>query len=108
MRLRFFLVAVLGVAACAVRAQTDEITVTAEPPAAPGKGMSSASVVSVYGEPTEKRAPVGGGSAQQPPITRWNYDGFTVVFEHGHVIDSVLKGRPAPIRVREGLSDGTP
>ena len=37
-----------------------------------------------FGEPRARHAAVG-----QPPITRWDYDGFTVYFEHNHVIHAV-------------------
>lgn len=108
-RFRFTVLAVLALAVCAgASAQTEEIIVTAEPSPTPAKGMSQSSVVNSFGEPAEKRAPVGGGSRLQPPITRWDYEGFTVVFEHGHVVDSVLKGNPAPIKVRDGLRLGMP
>lgn len=51
----------------------------------PENGLSKAQVEARYGEPDEKRAPVG-----QPPITRWVYDDFNVFFEYDLVIDSVL------------------
>src|SRR5262245_25821151 len=39
------------------------------------------------------RHPTGGGSSQaQPPITRWDYNGFSVVFERDRVVDSVVTG----------------
>ena len=28
----------------------------------------------------------------QPPITRWDYNGFAVFFEHDRVIDAVVTG----------------
>ena len=34
---------------------------------------------------------VGGASAQQPPITRWDYPSFSVYFEHDKVIHAVAK-----------------
>ncbi|MGQ0620479.1 MAG: phosphodiesterase [Panacagrimonas sp.] len=98
----------MSVVFAAAYARTEEITVTAEPPLTPARGMAQSSVIDRFGEPAEKREPVGGGSSRQPPITRWDYEGFTVIFEHGQVIDSVVTGRPAPIKVREGLSGGTP
>lgn len=74
----------------------------------PGKGMTKAGVTSAYGQPATKRAAVGGGSRQQPPITRWDYDGFSVFFEYDHVVDAVQRGNPAPIAVYDGLAGGPP
>jgi hypothetical protein len=37
-----------------------------------------------FGAPVTKHDAVG-----QPPITRWDYAGFSVFFEHDRVIDSV-------------------
>lgn len=50
----------------------------------PQRGQSQASVLRRYGEPVQRHASVG-----QPPITRWDYSGFTVYFEYSHVINSV-------------------
>jgi hypothetical protein len=52
--------------------------------------MSMDSVEAKYGAPTRRVAPVGGASAQQPPITRWEYPGFTVYFENSRVIHTVV------------------
>ena len=50
-----------------------------------------------YGEPTTRHAAVGGGAPQRPPITRWDYPGFSVFFEHHLVIDTVVPGHPPPV-----------
>lgn len=50
----------------------------------PQRGQSQASVLRRHGEPARRHASVG-----QPPITRWDYPGFTVYFEYSHVINSV-------------------
>lgn len=50
-----------------------------------------------YGMPLKKYAPVGGSSPVRPPITRWDYKGFSVFFEHRIVIDTVVPNRPPPI-----------
>ena len=63
----------------------------------PAKGISMAQVTKQYGEPREKRPTVGGGSPKQPPITRWDYDHFAVIFEHDKVVDVVIPGAPAPV-----------
>ncbi len=52
----------------------------------PTRGMTMRQVESSFGSPLRRRAPVG-----DPPITRWEYDGFIVYFEHKHVIHSVAK-----------------
>ena len=47
----------------------------------PTAGTLMNAVAAEYGDPTDKPLPIG-----QPPITRWIYDSFTVVFEHDHVV----------------------
>jgi hypothetical protein len=51
----------------------------------PTAGMSMAQVEAKFGAPASKLAPVG-----KPPISRWDYSGFTVYFEYDHVIHSVV------------------
>lgn len=72
----------------------------------PTKGMSQSSVIANYGQPSEKRPTVGGGAPRQPPITRWDYEGYSVIFERNHVIDTVVHSQPAPIAVYDGLQGG--
>lgn len=55
----------------------------------PGRGLSMAQVESKYGAPRARHAAVG-----DPPITRWDYDGFSVYFERDHVIHSVVPASP--------------
>ncbi len=50
----------------------------------PARGESQARVEERFGEPSEAIAAVG-----EPPISRWEYPGFTVYFEHDHVIHAV-------------------
>ena len=73
-------------------ALADELKVPAASSGAstPASGMSMDSVEAKYGAPTKRVAPVGGASAQQPPITRWEYPGFVVFFENNHVIHTVI------------------
>jgi hypothetical protein len=63
----------------------------APPPGAtdshPGPGMSMDKVEAKFGAP-ERRVPAIGA----PPITRWEYPGFVVYFEHQLVIHTVVKG----------------
>lgn len=69
--------------------------ITAEPPNTlegiprPNRGMTAERVKQVFGVPRAKSDSVG-----SPPITRWVYDRFIVVFEGDRVIHSVVK-KPA-------------
>jgi hypothetical protein len=69
----------------------------------PGKGQTMAEVSKKFGQPRLKHAAVGGGQPKQPPITRWDYEGFSVFFEHSHVIDAVVPDRPAEIHHKDEL-----
>ncbi len=57
----------------------------------PGRGMSKTEVRAQFGEPRQTRAAVG-----NPPITRWNYDGFSVYFENDTTLHSVREKERAP------------
>ena len=52
----------------------------------PKSDMTMTAVESKYGAPTRKHATVG-----QPPITRWDYTGFSVYFENHRVIHAVVQ-----------------
>ncbi|MGM0449798.1 MAG: hypothetical protein ACQERE_03145 [Pseudomonadota bacterium] len=52
----------------------------------PRRGEHMDSVRSRFGEPEASRGPVG-----EPPITRWQYPEFVVIFEGQSVIDSVTE-----------------
>ena len=58
--------------------------------ALPARGASMAQVQARFGAPAMKFAPVGGGSRRTPPITRWQYQAFSVYFENSHVVNAVL------------------
>ncbi len=51
----------------------------------PTRGMTMTQVESRFGTALEKHPAVG-----QPPITRWDYDNFSVFFEHQYVLDAVV------------------
>ena len=51
----------------------------------PANGMSKDAVQARFGEPADKLAAVG-----DPPITRWNYDNWSVYFEYDLVLFTVL------------------
>ena len=55
----------------------------------PTRGMTMSQVRARFGEPKAELGTVGGASSAQPPITRWQYDGYIVYFEHDHVVYSV-------------------
>lgn len=57
----------------------------------PGRGMSKTEVRAQFGEPRQTRAAVG-----NPPITRWDYDGFSVYFENDTTLHSVREKNRAP------------
>jgi hypothetical protein len=69
----------------------------------PAKGQTMAQVSKRYGEPQQKHAPAGGDAPRHPPITRWDYAGFSVFFEHAHVVDAVVPGRPPQVYHAEQL-----
>ena len=52
----------------------------------PMRGTTQAQVESKFGSPVSKKAAVG-----DPPISRWEYQDFTVYFEYDRVIHAVLK-----------------
>jgi hypothetical protein len=53
----------------------------------PPRGATMARVEERFGAPRARHAAVG-----QPPITRWDYAGFSVYFEHQHVVHAVAHG----------------
>lgn len=93
MRLRLVVPAMLLLAATAVPAQADTLSVPDQgaqtqhevPADLPIRGMTMKQVEAKFGAPQEKLPPVG-----DPPITRWIYPDYTVYFEYRYVIHSVL------------------
>jgi len=59
--------------------------------AKPTRGMSMERVQDRFGAPRSVSGPIG-----EPPITRWDYQDFVVVFEHRFVIHSVEKSERPP------------
>ncbi len=57
----------------------------------PARGLSMEHVQNRFGAPQSVSGPVG-----EPPITRWDYRDFVVVFEHRFVIHSVEKSAQPP------------
>ncbi|BAO44497.1 hypothetical protein [Thiolapillus brandeum] len=52
----------------------------------PGHGDTMTEVEHRFGAPRTRHSPVG-----DPPITRWDYDEFSVYFEYDKVLTTVLK-----------------
>lgn len=57
----------------------------------PGRGLSMKQVEAKFGAPQVKHAAISGPNNRRanPPITRWDYAGFSVYFEYSHVVDAV-------------------
>ena len=51
----------------------------------PRRGMTKATVSSRYGQPQHKKAAVG-----DPPISRWDYPGYSVYFEYNIVLHTLV------------------
>ncbi len=52
----------------------------------PERGMTMDRVRDAFGAPDSRKAAVG-----DPPITRWQYEYFTVYFEHDRVVHAVAR-----------------
>lgn len=77
--------AVVSSAALADELRTPRVT--SESADRPARGMSMEKVEATFGAPTNRVSPIG-----EPPITRWEYPGFVVYFEHQFVIHTVGVG----------------
>jgi hypothetical protein len=77
----------LGVAAQA-RAETividEQVQLRESGVEKPARGASMKTVESRFGAPASRHPAVG-----KPPITRWDYPGFSVYFEYEHVVHAV-------------------
>jgi hypothetical protein len=102
MRKTLLLIAPLCAVALAAHADALQMpeskTGEAAPLALPAKGASMQTVVKQFGQPAHKHPAAGGGKPEHPPITRWDYDGFSVFFERNHVVDAVIPGQPPPLQ----------
>ena len=88
MRYRILLLATVlasGLAGAETIAIDNGIAVRQSDVATPTRGMTMDQVAGKFGAPANKVPAVG-----QPPISRWEYPGFVVFFEHEHVIHSVI------------------
>ena len=78
-------------------------TVTLDHASLPAKGSRMADVKKKFGEPSSKQPTVGGDTKKHPPITRWDYPNFSVIFEKDQVIDAVIPGAPPAIYHQDEL-----
>ena len=74
-----------GLAGAETIAVDSGIAVKQSDVATPTRGMTMNEVSGKFGAPATKVPAVG-----KPPISRWEYPGFVVYFEHEHVIHSVI------------------
>jgi hypothetical protein len=83
----------LGLAALPALADTvivgDGIALRESTTEVPARGMRMKLVEQRFGAPQSRHAPVG-----RPPISRWDYAGYSVYFENDHVVHAVVHGAP--------------
>jgi hypothetical protein len=105
------LIVALGLFVTAGTAGADVLSVpeteAAPAMALPAKGSTMADVKKKFGDPRDKKGTVGGDTPKHPPINRWDYDGFVVIFEKNRVIDVVVPGAPPRLRSTAGLTPAT-
>lgn len=80
-----------GTAATTRRAQLD----------LPARGATMKRVRAHYGAPPKQHAPVG-----DPPITRWDYPGYSLYFEYNLLLHAVVPGDPEPLVHTDQLQPG--
>lgn len=89
--MRLPLALVLLMAAAPLAAETvvvnDQVQLRPVTREMPARGMTMSGVETRFGAPQTRHAAVG-----QPPISRWDYAGFSVYFEHEYVLHSVATG----------------
>jgi hypothetical protein len=73
-----------GLASAETLVVDDQVVVRESTVERPTKGATMAKVEARFGAPQARHPAVG-----QPPITRWDYAGFSVFFEHDRVIHAV-------------------
>ena len=79
--------AVSGAAVAETIVVDDQVTVRQTSVERPKRGVTMSQVEAKFGAPVARHPTVGA-----PPITRWDYAGFAVFFEHDRVIDAVATG----------------
>ncbi|MGB6605539.1 MAG: hypothetical protein WA747_01720 [Steroidobacteraceae bacterium] len=88
--------AAAGSAAAETIVVNDQVQVRESRLDVPKRGLSMGDVEKQFGAPVTRHPAVGGGAPHRPPITRWDYSGFSVFFEKDRVIDSVVTGGETP------------
>ena len=73
----------------------DQVQVRESQVERPKRGTTMGDVEKHFGAPVTRHPAVGDGSPHRPPITRWDYQGFSVFFERDRVIDSVVTSAEA-------------
>lgn len=90
--------AIVSLASLAVvspsQAETIKIGVSKQSPewqsvSRPPLGMKMDEVASQFGEPQQRHPAIG-----EPPISRWDYEKFSVYFEYQTVLHTVLRHNP--------------
>ena len=84
--------AVAGSALADTVVVNDQVQVRQTQIECPKRGLTMSEVEKHFGAPVNRHAAAGGDTPKHPPITRWDYSGFSVFFEHDRVIDSVVVG----------------
>lgn len=101
------LIIALGLWGAATSATADVLATpeASAPPAIelPKKGASMAEVQKKFGNPALRQKTVGGDSPKHPPITRWDYADFYVIFERDKTIDAVIPGKHPTVYNKEEL-----
>ena len=88
--------ALAGTAAADTVVVNDQVQVRESSMSLPRRGLTMDEVEKRFGAPVTRHATVGGASPQQPPITRWDYNGFAVIFERDRVVDAVATSGEPP------------
>jgi hypothetical protein len=78
---------VSGYASAETLVVNDQVVVAPTEVARPVRGSTMATVEARFGAPQSRHEAVG-----SPPITRWDYAGFSVFFEKDRVIHAVAVG----------------
>jgi hypothetical protein len=81
--------AVAGAALADTIVVNDQVQVRQAQTPVPKRGLTMSEVEKQFGAPVTRHPTVGGASPHQPPITRWDYTGFSVIFERDRVVDAV-------------------
>jgi hypothetical protein len=77
--------ALAGTASAETIVVNDQVQVAPSQIERPKRGSTMGDVEKHFGAPVNRHPTVG-----EPPITRWDYNGFSVVFERDRVIDAVV------------------